>query len=164
MEQEIRKNDGLPFTTKAALSSVLAKKGIAEHYDMVEEDGEWIGTLNTGSEAAKSELIKCRVYRSNVDPDNKDMPISVTVNNISNKKIFWPGEEVLLSQAHIDVLKNSIDSVRIPIPAESGIYSSANPEAVARNFYPSMMVERNRIDNTIIMTSKTPNFIIETIG
>lgn len=167
MEQEIRKNDGLPFTSKATLSSVLSKKGLIDQYDMVEKDGEWIGVLITADSAQEpkpgEKLIKCRVYRSNCDPDNKDMPISVTVNSITNKKTFWPGEEVELSSSHIDVLKNSVEEVRIPIPPESGVYSSTNPIAVAKNFYPSMQAEVNPVDNTITMISRTPNYIIETV-
>lgn len=119
--------------------------------------------MSQHKEFVKPKSIKCRVYRANVDPDNKDMPISVTVNSLSNKKTFWPGEEVELSLSHVAVLKNSVEETRIQIPPESGIYASKDPVAVAKNFYPSMVPEVSQIDNTISMVSKIPNYIIETV-
>jgi len=158
---EIRKSDGSVFGNKGSLAIALNQKGLTDSHDMVEKDDGWVGMPKV--EAVQEKLIKCRVHRSNCDPDNRDMPISVTVNSISNKKVFWPGEEVLLTQAHINVLKDSVEENRILIPPESGIYASKDPIAVAKNFYPSMRAEVNPTDNTISMISRVPNYIIEKI-
>jgi hypothetical protein len=162
MEQILTKN-GEPFGNKASLISALQQKGLVENYDAIEKDGGWVGIpkVKKDKEPPLGKVVKCRVYRSNVDPDNRDMPISVTVNSISNKKIFWPGEEVELSEAHINVLKDSVEETRIHIPPESGIYASKDPIAVARNFYPNMKAEVNPMDNTISMVSRVPNFLVE---
>ena len=53
----------------------------------------------------KQKTKKVRVHRSNVDPDNKDVQISVCVNTAANRKIFWPGEEVELTESQIGALK-----------------------------------------------------------
>jgi len=102
-----------------------------------------------------------RVHRSNVDPDNRDLPISVCVNNPAERKRFWPGEEVKLTEAQINVLKTSVEEMRIEIPADSGIYQSKNPMVVARNSYPGMTPEQDQITGIIFMTTRTPNYIIE---
>lgn len=172
---DVRKDDGTSFKSKAALASVLKGQGKKDSYDLVEKDGGWVGVFNPKKKAqleaeakAKEEakaiaknLIKCKVYRSNIDPDNKDNPIQVTANVISNKRVFWPGEEVSLTQTHINILRDSVEETRIPIPAESGIYASKDPVAVAKNFYPSMTAEISQMDGTITMVSKIPNYIIE---
>jgi len=158
---EIRKSDGSVFGNKGSLAIALTQKGLTDSHDMVEKDDGWVGIPKEAVEPEK--LIKCRVHRSNCDPDNRDMPISVTVNSISNKKVFWPGEEVLLTKAHINVLKDSVEENRILIPPESGIYASKDPIAVARNFYPTMRPEVNPSDNTISMISRIPNYIIELV-
>lgn len=164
--EQILTSEGKPFDTKNSAIFELKHKGMDETYEpILMQGGGWVGVKKknnkkeTGSSLGK--MVKCRVYRSNVDPDNRDMPISVTVNSISNKKTFWPGEEVLLSEAHINVLKDSVEESRIHIPAESGIYASKDPVAVARNFYPSMKAEVDPVDNTISMVSRVPNFLVE---
>ena len=159
--EEIKKIDGTPFGNKGSLAIALKDKGLTATYDPVEKAGGWSGVA---AEKPKPKGIKCRVQRSNCDPDNRDMPISVTVNSIFNKKKFWPGEEVELTQAHINVLRDSIEEVRIPIPPESGIYSSKDPIALAKNFYPAMSPEVNPADNTITMTSRVPNYIVEVLS
>lgn len=162
MNEEIRKIDGTPFGNKGSLAIALEQKKLTDTYEAVEKDGGWVGVYFPKTESEpKVKLIKCRVHRSNCDPDNKDMPISVTVNSISNKKTFWPGEEIELTQSHINVLKDSVEEVRLPIPPESGIYASKDPIAVAKNFFPSMTPEVNPVDNTITMISRTPNYIVE---
>ena len=106
-------------------------------------------------------FTKVRVHRSNVDPDNKDTIISVCVNSPAERKRFWPGEEVKLTEAQIGVLKNSVDEVRIEIPSDSGIYQSKNPLVVAKNSYQGMTPEQDQVTGIIIMTSRSPNYIIE---
>ena len=162
--EEIRKLDGKPFGNKGSLAIALKEKGLTDTYETVERDGGWVGIyMAEKATPKKTLLIKCRVHRSNCDPDNKDMPISVTPNSISNRKTFWPGEEVELTQAHIDILKNSVEEVRLTIPPESGIYAAKDPIAVAKNFYPAMTAEVSQMDNTISMISRTPNYILEMI-
>lgn len=158
---EIRKSDGSVFGNKGSLAIALTQKGLTDSHDMVEKDDGWVGIPKNA--ATPEKLIKCRVHRSNCDPDNRDMPISITVNTISKKKVFWPGEEVLLTKSHINVLKDSVEENRILIPPESGIYASKDPIAVARNFYPAMRPEVNPSDNTISMISRIPNYIIELV-
>jgi len=153
---EIRKEDGEIFGNRGSLTTAMKKQNATETHEIIEKDGGFIGVPKT-----VKKLIKCSVHRSNCDPENRDMPISVTVNSSSNKKVFWPGEEVELSQAHINVLKDSVEEVRIPIPPESGVYSSKDPVAVAKNYYPSMKAVINPMDNTITMVSKVPNYIVE---
>lgn len=150
--KNITKADGTPFGNKPSLVRALNEQGLTG-YDAIEKDGGFIGV--------KPDKIKCRIHRANCDPDNRDMPISVTVNNSSSKKVFWPGEEIELTQAHINVLKDSVEEVRISIPSESGIYASKDPVAVAKNQYPSMKAVVNPMNNMITMIRRIPNYVIE---
>ena len=91
MTANFLKEDGTAFGNKGVLMSLLKQKGLENKYDPEETKDGWIGVLKKEAVVAeKPKLIKCRVYRSNVDPDNRDMPISVTFNSISNKRTFWP--------------------------------------------------------------------------
>lgn len=160
--EEIRTKDEKPFGNKGSLAIALKGKNLTDTYEAVEKDGGWVGVFVAEKATPKKpRLIKCRVHRSNCDPDNKDTPISVTPNAITNRKVFWPGEEVSLTQSHIDILKNSVEEIRIQIPPESGIYAAKDPVAVAKNYYPAMTAEINPQDNTISMISRTPNYLIE---
>jgi len=105
-----------------------------------------------------------RVHRSNVDPDNRNLPIYVCVNNPSEKLTFWPGEEVKLTESQISVLKDSVEEVRIIIPSESGIYEAKNPIVAAKNYYPDMTPAKDPVTGLIVMTQRVPNYIIETVG
>lgn len=161
--EEIRKSNNTAFGSKAALASVLQAKGLTG-YELVEKEDGWVGVYKEEKEVmvpSKKKLVKCRVFRANIDPDNKDLPISVTPNTFSNKKTFWPGQETKLTKTHLNILRDSVEEARIPIPPESGIYASKDPIAVAKNFYPSMSAEVNPVDNTITMVSRSPNYIIE---
>jgi len=153
---EIRKGDGSPFGNKGPLVTAIKKQGAMKTHEVIEKDGGFIAVLKKAKK-----LIKCRIHRSNCDPENRDMPISVTVNSSSNKKVFWPGQEIELSESHINVLKDSVEEFRIPIPSESGIYASKDPVTVARNSFPTMKAEINPADNMITMVSRIPNYIIE---
>lgn len=158
---EIRRTGGEPFGTKGSLAASLEQKKLTESHDMVEKEGGWVGVKK---EIGKKKLIKCRVYRANCDPDNKDQPISVTINTASSKRNFWPGEIVELSKSHIGVLKDSVEETKLQIPPESGVYASSDPIAVARNFYPTMTAVVNPTDNMITMISRVPNYIVEMVG
>lgn len=156
---EIRKADGEPFGNKGSLAIALKNQGIENTYEAIEKDGGFIGVPIV----ATKKLTKCRVHRSNVDPDNKDMVISLTVNSISNKKTFWPGEEVELTQSQISVLKDSVEEVRIEIPPESGIYSSKDPVSVAKAQNPGFSAEIDRATGLITLVQRVPNYIIEVV-
>lgn len=150
---------GEPFAKKGVLAMALQKSGLKDQYEPFEiESGKWVGRKKE-----KPKTIKCRVHRSNVDPDNKDLMISINVNEKSKKKVFFPGQEVELLEEHINVLRNSVEEVRLTIPAESGIYESANPVQVAKNFYPNMAAQVDPASGLITMIQRTPNYIIERI-
>ena len=104
-----------------------------------------------------------RVHRSNVDPDNKNTPIYVCVNDASQKKTFWPGEEVKLTRSQLDVLRNSVEEIRVVIPSESGIYMAQNPIVAARDQYPDMVPGKDPVTGLIEMTQRVPNYIIESL-
>ena len=132
------------------------KKVVAEEATKVEEEIKEVKKVEK-----PKKHTKVRVHRSNVDPDNKDTIISVCVNSPAERKRFWPGEEVKLTEAQIGVLKNSVEEVRFEIPSDSGIYQSKNPMATAKNSYPSMTPEQDQTTGVIIVTSRSPNYIIE---
>ncbi|MBW2036426.1 MAG: hypothetical protein JRI41_02940 [Deltaproteobacteria bacterium] len=174
------------FHSKEACLDMIGQKGLHGLYEVIgHEGGGWVAVPKrpeTTTQVAKrsrptrapkkakqkssslGKLVKCRVYRSNVDPDNRDMPISVCVNSLANKKIFWPGEEVELHEAHINVLKDSVEETRILIPPESGVYASKDPLSVAQGFYPNMTGSINSMDNMITMTSRIPNYLVEVVS
>ena len=167
--EEIRKSDGTPFATKNALLMTLGKKKLTDTYEAVEKDGGWVGVKK--SEEVKPKKVgfknmptrKYIIHRTNCDPDNKNLPISITVNNIANKKVFWPGVEVELNESQIGVLKDSVEETKLDIPMESGIYESQNPMALAQSFYPNMIARRSEVTGIITMVQRTPNYIIEIV-
>lgn len=180
MENEILTSTGKAFAKKAPLVAVLQHRGLKETHKPVEIEGRgWVGrpkgieSVEAMGEVADPpadekqpqkepvKLIRCKVFRSNVDPDNKDLPISIIVNEKSSKKVFMPGQEVELTQAHLNVLRDSVGENRLSIPPESGIYESANPTVLAKEFYPSMTPEVDPASGTITMVGRTPNYIVE---
>ena len=168
MEQEILTADNAPFKNKGSLVIALQSQGLTDTHEPAEkEGGGWVGvpkTVKTApSKPEKAKRIKCRIHRSNVDPDNRDLPISITVNTPHNKKVFWPGQEVELTESQLGVLKDAVEEVRITIPPESGVYESRDPVALAKSYYPNMSPEIDRATGQITMLSRIPNFIIETI-
>ncbi len=157
----ILKDDGTAFKTELAAKSAMTRQDI--------DDAHTIKPYKDGFAIfAKDEKVikmkKYRVHRSNVDPDNRDLIITVTANSIANRKVFWPGEEVELSSTQVDILKNSIEEIKLVIPPESGIYLTANPVTAAQSQYPDMSPEIDRSTNTISMVKRIPNYVIETIG
>ena len=162
--QMIMMENGQPFSKKGALAMVLQKKGLEETYEAIEyEGGGWVGVpkkIET-PENDKSLTKKVRIYRSNVDPDNKDMRISVCANNPKNRKIFFPGQEVELTPTEISILKDAVEETQVFIPSNSGIYEAKDPESVARNQWPGMQPRRDPITNLIIMVKRVPKYIIE---
>ena len=111
----------------------------------------------------KEKTTKVRVHRANVATENKNMIISVTVNESSSRKRFQPGEEVALTDLQINGLRSAVEENQLPLPADSGIYLAADPLALARKSYPGMNAMRDSVTGGIIMTSRIPNYIIETL-
>ena len=165
--QMIMMENGQPFNKKGALSMVLQKKGLEETYEAAEyEGGGWVGVpkkAKTSDKAKDNGLStrKVRIYRSNVDPDNKDAQISVCANNPKDRKIFFPGQEVDLTPTEIGILRDAVEETQIFIPSNSGIYEAKDPEAVARNQWPGMQPKRDPITNLIVMIKRVPKYIIE---
>jgi len=159
--EEIRTAGGAEFGNKGTLAIALKQKGLTDTYEAIEKDGGWVGIPKKGQK--KEKLTKCSVHRTNCDPDNKDNPISITVNTANNKKVFWPGQEVELTDSQIGVLKNSVEEVKLTIPPESGVYESQNPIALARSYYPTMTPSVDQASGMIDMISRTPNYIIEAV-
>jgi len=165
---EIRKEDGTPFGNKGSLVMALQRQELTDTYEMVEKEGGWVGVKKTEcppkeTKPQKPKVTKCRVHRSNCDPDNRDMQISVTVNNAANKKVFWPGQEVELTDSQLGVLRDSVEEVKLVIPPESAVYSAKDPVAVARGYYPNMTAEVASATGIISMVSRIPNFIVEAV-
>ncbi len=164
--EDIKKIDGTLFGNKASLVAVLKQKGFEDTHEAIEKEDGWVGVIKPATKkpnASKEKLIKCRVHRTNCDPENKDMPISVTVNTANNKRVFWPGQEVELTASQIGVLKDSVQETSLPIPPESGIYDSQNPMALAKAYFPTMTPITDPVTGTINMVSRTPNYIVESI-
>jgi hypothetical protein len=168
--EEIRREDGDVFKSKAPLAAALSQRGLTESYNIIEKEDGFVavpkepGEITNKVVPKNKKVKKYRVHRSNCDPDNKDVLISVTFNTAANRMAFWPGEEVELTESQVNVLKNSVEEVRIVLPPESGVYSSENPLVVAKSFYPNMQAELDRSTNLITMVQRTPNYIIEEVS
>lgn len=107
-------------------------------------------------------IIKCKVHRTNTDPDNKDIPIVVNaVGSAIGRKVFAPGQIVDLNPTQIDILQNAIEEHEIPIADDSGIYESANPKRLAEQYYPGYSARIDTITGQITMVKRIPNYIIE---
>ena len=168
LESDVLTKEGKPFEKKGACVISLTNKKLRATHEPVAVPGGFIGRKVEDKPKETSKPLKCdircRVTKSNVDPDNANMPISVTVNDRKNKKQFLPGQEVALSEAHIDVLRNSAEENRLPIPEDSGIYESRDPMALAKNQYPGMLAEIDQHTGGIVMVRRTPNYIVEILG
>lgn len=105
--------------------------------------------------------VRVRVHWANVDPANKGLVISVCVNKASNRIRFHPGEEVKLTPAQLNVLRDSVDETTFQVPAYSGIYQSQHPLVAAQASYPNMKPEMDRATGIITVRQRTPNYIIE---
>ena len=114
---------------------------------------------------ARRKKIRCRVHRSNVDPENKDLLITVNDAGVSNgKREFSPGQIVTLTQVQIDILRDSVETSEIVIPDGSGIYEQSNPKKAAESMYPGFQAAINPVDGTVVVRKYTPNYIIEPVA
>ncbi len=164
MKKEITRKDGTVFQNQGAAAIALQQQGIKEFYDIVIHKDGFICRLKDDKKAVAAARKTYRVYRSNVDPDNKDIPISINANTPAGKKQFAPGQEVELTATQISILKNAVEETMIQIPLESGIYTSNDPQSLAKNLYPSMTPQVNLATGEITMIDRSPNFIIESVS
>lgn len=167
-EKFFKPADGGVFRTREAITAALVEKGVTDKYKIVIDGLGYVGVLKklpakkkVANKAKKSN--RYIVHRSNVDPDNNSLPITVTANNLSSKKVFLPGSEVTLTESQLDVLRNSVEEVRLDIPVDSAIYSSPDPMALAQNMYPGMLPKTDESTGGIFVTKRTPNYIIESV-
>lgn len=165
LESDVLTNDNKPFLQKGACVIAISRKKLNATHEPIAVPGGFVGRkVEKKPKVPKKALecnIKCRVTRTNIDPDNTDMPISVTVNDRRNKREFLPGQEVMLSRAHINVLRDSVEETRLFIPTDSGIYTSADPLGFARRQYPGMIAMEDPRTGQIMMVNRVPNYIIE---
>jgi hypothetical protein len=167
LESDILTNDRQPFQSKGACVIAITRAKKQTTHEPIRVPNGFIGRVV--EEQDKKVVpplecnILCRVTRSNIDADNANMVISVCVNDRKNKRTFMPGQEVALSKAHIDALRNSAEETRLTISPDSGIYLAANPLQLARNQYPGMQPEYDVNTGAIVMVQRTPNFIVEEI-
>lgn len=106
--------------------------------------------------------FKCKVYRLNVEKENADLPISVNLVG-RKKREFAPGEEVVLYDYHIGILRNAVNETELTIPAESGIYQHSNPMAKAEDAYPGFRASRSEVDGTIKLVRRIPMYSVEVL-
>ena len=168
MESDILTKEGKPYEKKGACVIALTQKKLRATHEPVAVPGGFIGRkVDVKPKASIKPLvcnIECRVTRTNVDPDNAMVPISVTVNDRKNKREFSPGTVVKLSKAHIDVLRNSVEETKLVIPGDSGIYESKDPLALARSQYPDMIASYDQQTGEIICTRRVPNYVVEVLS
>ena len=114
----------------------------------------------------RGERIKVRVHRSNVDPDNKDLPIKVNDLGMppkEGKRMFAPGQIVELTRSQISILRDSVEETTIELPDGSGIYNAANPLKLAEDHFPGYTAQQSPTTGQILLTRRTPNYIIEPV-
>lgn len=118
---------------------------------------------DTKKETKSEKRFRCVVHRLNIDRENADLPISVDVIG-KKKRVFYPGEEVVLHDYHIEVLDNAVDSTELELPAESGIYTSGNPLQQAMKNYPGFKAIRDEVDGSIKLFKNTKMYSVEKQG
>jgi len=170
-EQEIiKKSNGEPFGKKGHAENALRLKKLTDSYKIVEyEGGGFVCVPKTSEEklvakSAKPKTKRVRIHRASGSPENKDLQISICVNNAKNRKKFFPGEEVELTQSEISVLRDSVEENALYIPPDSGIYAARDPLAIARNQYPGMTAKYDQVTGQIKMIKRTLNYIIEEVA
>ena len=118
----------------------------------------------TKKEIKTDKRYRCVVHRLNTDRENADLPISVDVVGKRKKRVFYPGEEVILHDYHIEVLNNAVDSTELELPPESGIYSSENPLEQARRNYPGFKAVYSDVDGSIRLYKNAKMYSVEKQG
>ena len=105
----------------------------------------------------------CRVHHMDMDRENRDVPITVCVNDAMNRKVFAPGQEVELTESEVAALKDSYIDSQIPIPWNSGIYQARNPMTEAKKQYPDMIIEKDARSGLLTAIKRQPRFLVEII-
>jgi len=165
LESDILTKNEKPFEKKGACVIALTQKKLRATHEPVAVSNGFVG--RKVEEKTKEPIkpltsdIKCRVTRTNTDPDNANMPISAIVNDRKNKREFLPGQVVKLSQAHINVLRDSVEETMLIIPDDSGIYEAKDPLTLAKNQYPGLTPEYDPITGQIICKRRTANYVVE---
>jgi len=122
---------------------------------------------NKESDDDKSALkrFKVKVHRVGMDPENKDLPISVdTCNPATGGKLrFSPGTVVELTLTQIDILSRPQET-NIPLDEGSGIYEASNPQKLAEKYYPGFSARRDPATGIIWITKSEPLYIVERVG
>lgn len=107
-----------------------------------------------------SKQRKVKVYRMD---QNRDEPIRLCVNDRKNRKVFWPGQEVVLTESEIQALKDSVEPKRIEIPEDSEIYQQADPRLAAMQRNPGWDAEYDLLQGVVYLTSTSPLFVIQEV-
>lgn len=109
-------------------------------------------------------LQRVRVHRNNVDPENKDLAITVNdLGSATGRRVFAPGQIVELSAVQIGILRDSVETIDIPIPHGSGIYDNADPRKSAESHFPGFQARINRDTGVVTVSKRTPNYVIEPV-
>lgn len=168
LEDDVLTSQKKPFETKGACVIAITRAKLQKTHEPIRVPNGYIGRRAIEQEKKVIPPLKCdilcRVTRTNVAPENANVPITVKVNDRKNRRVFLPGQEIALSQAHIDVLRQAVAEVSLPISPDSGIYESANPVQLAKNMYPSMIPTVNPQTGEIVMIQRTPNYVVEILG
>lgn len=171
---DVMTKEGKQFSLKAQCVGAIKRQGLEEtHIPWLTKEQGWIGIPkddsrgevdNTPPKRVPSERYSVRVYRANTDEENRDLVIKVTANGPTERSIFKPGTEVMLTIAQLNILRDAKISSSITIDANSGIYEAKSPEQAAKNMYPDFQVTTDRATGLITMVKNLPQYIIEFTG
>ena len=107
--------------------------------------------------------FKCKVFYINEDPENAKLPIIVHCVG-HRKRQFYPGDEVVLHDYHISILRDAVDDTEIEVPDESGVYGASDPIKAAEKNFPGFIAKVNPMDNGITLIKRVPRYSIEMLG
>jgi len=107
-----------------------------------------------------SKKKKVKVWRMD---ENKNEPIRLCVNDRSNRKVFWPGQEVILTEGEIQALRDSVQPKRIEVPEDSEIYQQPDPRLAAMQRNPGWDAEYDLLQGVVYLTSSNPLYVIQEI-
>jgi len=114
---------------------------------------------------ARKKRVKVIVHRLNVDDDNKDLPITVNdLGDPNGRIVFSPGKPVDLTEAQLNILRDSVEESEITVPEGSGMYETANPLKIAEDNFPGFTASRDRETGLIKLRRRVPNFMIEIVS
>jgi len=113
------------------------------------------------SQPVKKDGSRTRRVKVHRMDGNKHLPITVTVNTRRNRREFWPGQEVELTEQQIGALKDAIVSHNIPISEGSGVYESNNPKAEAMRQNPGWDATVDIASATVFLHKDEPVYVVE---